>query len=69
MSTDGYISKHTGDLVKDCMIELIDILKNGCTQYAEADGNDSHEHDLFDSMDMDRLDLLDKIIRSGTHNQ
>ena len=34
-----------------CVIKLIDVLQNSCTQYAEASGDDSHEHDLFDNVD------------------
>ena len=54
------------DVLKDCILELIDILKESCTQYSEAAGNDSHEHDLFDTVDMDRFKELENFLREAT---
>ena len=41
--------------------ELVDLLLNSCTDYSE-DVLGGHEHNLFDSMDRDKLrELRDKL--------
>jgi hypothetical protein len=40
---------------KQSIIDLIDILLYGSTQQNDGDFVDGHEHDLFDSSDLDKL--------------
>ena len=53
----------TGDFNIDCMLNLIAILKNSCTEHQEVTVGESHEHSMFDNVDMEELDTLENIIR------
>ena len=47
------MSKTTNEL----LMELIDVLQASCTQEYD-DGVVSHEHNLFDNIDQDKLDTI-----------
>ena len=48
----------------ELLLELIEILVNACTQYA-GDGITEHEHCMFDSVDLDKIEILkEKLLTS-----
>ena len=60
---DLELENPTGDFNSDCMLKLITILKNSCTEHQEVEAGDEHSHPTFDHADIRALDALEQIIR------